>query len=789
LKKIILSILVFVISAITVSADELGALKIYKARLPIYHKKRLQLLIFCAEMTRQANKIYATDAVIDMLKKDVDINKIKYLEDIKPYPLGTSIDKIDEFWKDKTTTNGVIYSSKATILQDSKVASGDKKVFFRSPQLDLNGVGFTANFDKKTVKVLEDVNIIIRMKDKRNKENPDKVGIVKVNSDSMIMNMEEELITLAGNIKIDDVSFNIFCDRLYLDLKKNKNSQDSDSDSDDVINPTGVSQITCEGNVKIIRKITTEELKKGGEQKAFADKAIYNTINEQITLSGKRPQIFRGKDMISGKKIVLWKNSEKLQAYENCELKVVLPNKNKKAEISDQTIVNSDFMDFDNANNLGVFKGNVRIKNADVKLNCNQMTIHLEDRADGKKEIKSETDISNKKELKEIVCTGDVVITRDNKIAGIDEKALAGRAVYVLKDNKIILSEKKPIMIRGRDSISGEKMVVWLDQSRLEVLKDSKIIIDSKQHAVKDPGIQQTTVRSRSSDLNYGSNELSFSGKVKVENPKMDLVCENMTIFLDEDKQKVKKTPKNESSILPVDGDSNKDLKEIVCTGAVCIDESRAKLNCDRMVVNFKDKVPGTKNSNIEIGGGSKRVVDLIKCFGNVIMQNKPEDPKEKPSTASADKAIVNIAGNVADMLGNVKIEETRFKLNCEKMKMLAKDITPEQAAMNALANKNSEDMIPEHVSIGKTKELTKIICTDKVVMTRKLPDELQKATGDKAVYEVSKHNVTLTGTENKPTLQRGITVMEGEKIILWTNSEQLDIKSGTLKNFNPEAL
>jgi lipopolysaccharide export system protein LptA len=108
---------------------------------------------------------------------------------------------------------------------------------------------------------------------------------------------------------------------------------------------------------------------------------------------------------------------------------------------------------------------------------------------------------------------------------------------------------------------------------------------------------------------------------------------------------------------------------------------------------------------------------------------------------------------------------------------------------MNALANKNSEDMIPEHVSIGKTKELTKIICTDKVVMTRKLPDELQKATGDKAVYEVSKHNVTLTGTENKPTLQRGITVMEGEKIILWTNSEQLDIKSGTLKNFNPEAL
>jgi lipopolysaccharide export system protein LptA len=736
-------------------------------------------------MTRQANKIYATDAVIDLLKKNIDINNIKYLEDIKPYALGSSIDKIDEFWKDKTTTNGVIYSSKAVILQDSKVASGDKKVFFRSPQLDLNGIGFTADFNTRTVKVLDDVNIIVRMKDKRNKENPDKVGIVKVNSDSMTMNMEKELITLVGNIKIDDVSFNIFCDRLYLDLKKNKNS--SDDDSENAINPTGVSQITCEGNVKIIRKITADELQKGGEQKAFADKAVYNTVDEQIILSGKRPQIFRGKDMISGKRIVLWKNSEKLQAYESCELKIVLPNKNDK--ISEQTVVNSDFMNFDNANNLGIFKGNVRIKNADVKLNCNKMTIHLEDRANGKKEIKSETDISSKKELKEIVCTGDVVITRDSKVTGVDEKALAGRAVYVLKDNKIILSEKNPIMIRGRDSVSGKKMIVWLDQSRLEVLKDSKIIIDAKQHAVKDPEVKNTTVVSDSSDLNYGSNELSFSGRVKVENPKMNLVCRNMKIFLDEDESKVKKTPQKEDSILPVDGSSNKDLKEIVCTGAVCIDESRARLNCDRMVVNFKDKDPAAKNSNIEIGGGSKRVVDLIKCFGNVVMQNKPENPTEKASTAAADKAIVNMAGNVADMLGNVKIEEARFKLTCDKLKMLAKDITPEQAAKNALENKQTEDMIPEHVSIGKTKELTKIICMDNVVMTRKLLDELQKATGDKAVYEVSKHNVILTGIEKKPTLQRGMTVMEGEKIILWTNSEQLDIKSGTLKNFNPEAM
>ena len=797
-KLIYILVAVFILGWTNGRCDELGALKVYKALLPIYPKKRLEFMIFCEEMTRQADKIYATDAIIDLVKKNVNINKIQYLSGVKPYKFGTPPAEVAKFWKNKPSSNGFISTSKATILQESKVASGGEKVFFRSPQLDLDGVGFTANFDSRMVNVLNDVNIIIRMKlDKKSGEKGEKNGkdsVVRVKADSMNMDMQKELITLIGNVKVNEANFDIFCSRLMVDLKKDKNKDKNKkkTDSDNTISPTGVSRIICLGDVKIIRKISDAELKKGGEQKAFADKAVYDTVKEQITLSGKKPRIYRGHDMISGEEIILWRNSERMKALRNCLVEMVLPDKNKKTNIAKRTYVNSDSIDFNYSKDIGIFSGNVRVKNADLKLNCNEMTIYLTTREKKETTVKELVDATGKKDLKEIVCVGNVVITRNTGLYGKDEKAVAGHAVYVLKDNKIILSENHPFIISGRDSISGKKMIVWLDQNRLEVTKDSKISIGAKEKVgIAGGKLNKTTVLSNSSDLNYGANELAFSGKVKIDNPQMNLTCNNMKIFLEEDKD-AKKSTKSGDSLGGLGGDSKKDLDKIVCTGAVCADNPRALVTCDRMVMTFKDRAAGGAKYGAGIGGvggGGNREVDQLKCFGHVRMANKPEDPKVKPTVVTSNDAVLNIPGNVGDLIGDVKIEEPRFSLTCKKMKMFAKDITPEQAAANIIENAKHDAIVPKHIGIGKTKEVTRIICFDDVVMTRKLPNEIQRARGDKAVYEVADHNVTLTGTKNKPTLQRGITVMEGEKIILWTDSEKLDIKEGTLKNFDTGGL
>ena len=614
MKKIIyLLSTVLTLAGTTAICDELGALKVYKARLPIYNKQRLRYMIFCAVMTRKADKLYANDAIIDLVKNNIDINKIVYYDDLKLYKFGMSPEKVAGFWENKTNSIGFISSSRATILQESKIASGDKEVFFRSPQIDLNGVGFTANFDTRVIKVLNKVNIIVRMKKYEKGKKLSPKDIVKVKANSMLMEMEKNLVTLIGNVKVDDATFDITCDRLVLDLDQDKNSVEKKDDSS--ISPGGLSKITCLGNVKIIRKVSADELKKNGSQKAFADKAVYLKNKEQIILTGKNPRIYRGTDMISGDKIVLWKETGRLQAYKNCIVEMA----NKKSPKAKKTEINSDFIDFDYNKNIGIFTGNVRVKDKAMKMNCNKMTVYMED-------LKKKAAESSKKELTKIICAGSVIAI--------------------------------------------------------------------------DP---------------------------------------------------------------------------------------RARVTCDRMVITFKDIPRLAKNKDAAIS--DTREIDLIKCFGNVYMVNVPKDPKAKPTTINSDNSILNIRGNVADLLGHVKIEEEKFNLTCKKMKILAKDITPEQAAKNAAENQEFPDDAPKHMGIGDTKEITKIICLEDVVMSRKQMDQLQKASGDKGVYIINNQEIILTKENGKPTLQRGITVMEGSKVILDTSTGHLNIEDGHLKTLDGSSL
>ena len=614
MKKIIyLLSTVLALAGTTAICDELGALKVYKARLPIYNKQRLRYMIFCAVMTRKADKLYANDTIIDLIKNNIDINKIVYYDDLKLYKLGMSPEKVAGFWENKTNSIGFISSSKATVLQESKIASGDKEVFFRSPQIDLNGVGFTANFDTRVIEVLDKVNIIVRMKKYEKGKKLSPKDIVKVKANSMLMEMEKNLVTLIGNVRVDDATFDIKCDRLVLDLNQDKNSVQKKDDSS--ISPGGLSKITCLGNVKIIRKVSADELKKNGSQKAFADKAVYLKNKEQIILTGKNPRIYRGTDMISGDKIVLWKETGRLQAYKNCVVEMA----NKKSPKAKKTELNSDFIDFDYNKNIGIFTGNVRVKDKAMKMNCNKMTVYMED-------LKKKAAESSKKELTKIICVGSVIAI--------------------------------------------------------------------------DP---------------------------------------------------------------------------------------RARVTCDRMVITFKDIPPLAKNKDAAIS--DSREIDLIKCFGNVYMVNVPKDPKAKPTTINSDNSVLNIRGNVADLLGHVKIEEETFNLTCKKMKILAKDITPEQAAKNAAENQEFPDDTPKHMGIGDTKEITKIICLEDVVMSRKQMDQLQKASGDKGVYIINNQEIILTKENGKPTLQRGVTVMEGSKVILDTSTGHLNIEDGHLKTLDGSSL
>ena len=151
------------------------------------------------------------------------------------------------------------------------------------------------------------------------------------------------------------------------------------------------------------------------------------------------------------------------------------PTKNKKAKSDEPTIINSDAMDIDMANDKVTLLGNVDVQDPEMGIKCRKMIIYL-----GKSSKKSAStgdavrDEQSGKEVIRIECTGDVVITR-NQVenangAKENQQAFAGKAVYELKEDSITLTED-PVLVSGPNRLRGERIILHTKTERVLVFK------------------------------------------------------------------------------------------------------------------------------------------------------------------------------------------------------------------------------------------------------------------------------------------------------------------------------
>ena len=864
--RTILTLLVMLVPAMPAieANDNIHSLKTINARLPMYNKDRLQFFIYSRELLRQGNKIDARDAIIDIIRKGVNVDNVKYMDKVKLYPLGTPAAEVLDFWKDKQHSDGIIMSPAAQIDQNSKTASGMEKVYFRSPMMDLDGVGFVANYDKRNVLVRKDVRIVIRMeaveavqKKAGQAAAGSSAGDVDVTSDTMFIDFENNIITLEGDVKVNESRFNIDCNKLILYMKAGAveglserdflkgpagkteprqaepKKEAAKSKNDD--NAQALSKIICIGKVVITRKLSKEDLDKGA-QVAKAGKAIYDMNTQQIVLTEDKPSIARGKDTITGKTITLWRETERMQVDKDAVITMKIPKKEEekaKADALKSTEIYSDFMDIDYPGNLAVFTGNVKINDTMMDVDCHKMTIYLEDRPDAAKKTKTAKPKSDQaltenvkasKDVSEIICVGDVVVSR--KVAADNgETAYADKAIYNLKESKIILSgnnPNNPIIIRGKDSVSGQLVTIWVDQQRMKVDRNSRIVLESMKsgkmsESGQAPSKGAAVVTSDYSDINYGSNEMSFDGKVRVKDPQMDLVCQKMKIYLEEKPGTATKADKTGDPMEQLQGgEAQKDVSKIVCTGDVQAEDPKMTLNCDTLTILMADKkqLPtDRKKAKAEavgpMGSDGKREISRMICDGHVKLESKEQKTDDKTKAAAVDpkegvqdiikkgpagKTVVNTdladirpPENYAELVGKVVIDEPRVNLRCRKMQIYADELKPEgQMKLSGDIDdeeKVASDEVPRRISLGAGKELSKIICLDDVIIKRKGGEKDEKATGSHALYEVIDRKITLTGKPEKmPTLEQDSTVMEGDKFILYLNSEKVDAIGGKLK-------
>ena len=170
-------------------------------------------------------------------------------------------------------------------------------------------------------------------------------------------------------------------------------------------------------------------------------------------------------------------------------------------------------------------------------------------------------------------------------------------------------------------------------------------------------------------------------------------------------------------------------------------------------------------------------------------------DRTGKPTVINADAMDIDIQNNKAVFMGNVMVDDPEITITCRKMTIILedsdkdeKDTRKDAKAADAKQKDNKKDDKKDEDDPIGGKELSKIICTEEVVITRKLPlsnGDSQKALADRAVYDLKEGTIELS---EKPIVIKGNSNLQGEKITLYTDSERITVVNAiaTSSNLNP---
>jgi lipopolysaccharide export system protein LptA len=102
--------------------------------------------------------------------------------------------------------------------------------------------------------------------------------------------------------------------------------------------------------------------------------------------------------------------------------------------------------------NSVLFSGNVQATQADVKINSNEMTVYYSQASKG-----------SGQEVKKILCAGNVEVIKGDWLGTGD------RMDYLASERKVVLSGGAKAW-QGKNQVSGETIVYYLDEGRSEVI-------------------------------------------------------------------------------------------------------------------------------------------------------------------------------------------------------------------------------------------------------------------------------------------------------------------------------
>ena len=175
LSLVLLFLAVFGVAESALRAQELtsGSYTVLKRYIfPRYGgKSEIQYLVYGDTAVNKGSLIYLTLPMIDIV--DGSYTSLRQLDIVdakdvypKPYELGSELDILRSFWTHShhRHSQAWIFADKATFDKSTNILTSDDPAYFRSRQLDADGVGFDAFNDRTFIHIRSNVKVVLRLK-------------------------------------------------------------------------------------------------------------------------------------------------------------------------------------------------------------------------------------------------------------------------------------------------------------------------------------------------------------------------------------------------------------------------------------------------------------------------------------------------------------------------------------------------------------------------------------------------------------------------------------------------
>ena len=753
--------------------DDLRGLSLKNAKIPIFNNARLQMMVFAGEAERRGEAMVGINTVLEIIRKGANADDITDGWGLKPYRIKATLPEVLDFWRRRIAyCEGIITTPECEVDQIGQRAGGSRDVHFRSPVLDLDGVGFEADFKRRTLAVNSQVRIVIRHgsadleKLLAAEKLPEKYEYITAVADSMLIDSQRNEVMLIGNVRVDEERAFLTCDRLtvFWGGGRTDSAAKTAADADSLMSgASGIEQILADGDVVITKKNNPKE-------QVFSDHLVCNIPAATIKLSGddKFPRIVSAAgDVISGKNLLFERKTKRGLITGGCSFETAPEIRSDGTRTAGRKLTSESGF-FDGINNYNDFTGGVKLENGDQTLSCDKMRIITADRAgDEKKPAPAAADGG----VEDMIGAGELASGGSKEIKKAyfyDNVTLIDGANGTLKCEEMHADFAK---IPG-----GGK----LDLAYARCFRG--VTVENRGDPAK--GELSGVIASDRMELDYQGNKVTFFDNVKGRRGSSTLDCEQLDLYL-----AAKSSPETASAgTAAIGSGGGKTLKRAVASRKVHTVDTSGTLDCDELTLNFTEPRSGEKANAAMLHSGALKLTDIV-ARGHIVAVNTASASSQAKQglfagkssgnrVLKADAGRIDLERNMSHFKDNVSVNDDESLLTCDELFVYGAKNTGKPSGGDAAEDPDAdpfalpeftEDKVPSTINITDDVRLHRVLSLGNVHLVRTEAEgkRKQEAGGDRGEYIAGERTITLTDTPpRRPWIRADGRQQYGDKII-----------------------